>query len=143
MPEPARRQRGIFSRGTASFATAEGRRAHQAEIDAAISTWTGRQDVFGAEARLQGEKVPASAVRTMHQLYQDPQLLHREYLLTRRTPTTAKQRSKAHASSCPALRSQVGGSAATLGRDNQYVPEKILGSSEEKIIQLVSAEVLE
>lgn len=81
MPEPARRQRGIFSRGTASFATAEGRCAHQAEIDAAISTWTGRQDVFGAEARLQGEKVPASAVRTMHQLYQDPQLLHREYFV--------------------------------------------------------------
>jgi crotonobetainyl-CoA:carnitine CoA-transferase CaiB-like acyl-CoA transferase len=129
--------------GDERFATAKGRRAHQDEIDAAISAWTSRQDVFGAEARLQQDRVPASAVRTMHQLYQDPQLLHREHFVDLEHPqhgTTTVEGSRFKLSRTPA---QVGGSAATLGRENQYVLEKILGYSEEKITQLVSAEVLE
>ena len=129
--------------GDERFATVEGRRAHQDEIDAAISAWTSRQDVFGAEARLQQDRVPASAVRTMHQLYQDPQLLHREHFVDLEHPqhgTTTVEGSRFKLSRTPA---QVGGSAATLGRENQYVLEKILGYSEEKITQLVSAEVLE
>ncbi len=129
--------------GDERFATAEGRRTHQDEIDAAISTWTGRQDMFGAEAKLQQAKVPASAVRTMHQLYQEPQLFHREHFVDLEHPqhgTTTVEGSRFKLSRTPA---KVGGSAATLGRDNQYVLEKILGYSEEKITQLVSAEVLE
>ena len=129
--------------GDERFATAKGRRAHQDEIDAAISAWTSRQDVFGAEARLQQDRVPASAVRTMHQLYQDPQLLHRQHFVDLEHPqhgTTTVEGSRFKLSRTPA---QVGGSAATLGRENQYVLEKILGYSQEKITQLVGAEVLE
>ncbi len=125
------------------FATVEGRRAHGGEIDAAISAWTSRHDAFGAESRLQQDKVPASAVRTMHQLYQDPQLLQREHFVDLEHPqhgTTTVEGSRFKLSRTPA---QVGGAAATLGRENQYVLEKILGYSEEKITQLVSAEVLE
>jgi benzylsuccinate CoA-transferase BbsF subunit len=125
------------------FATVEGRRAHGDEIDAAISAWTSRHDAFGAESRLQQDKVPASAVRTMHQLYQDPQLLQREHFVDLEHPQHGKttvEGSRFKLSRTPA---QVGGAAATLGRENQYVLEKILGYSEEKITELVSAEVLE
>jgi len=129
--------------GDERFATVEGRRAHGDEIDAAISAWTSRHDAFGAESRLQQDRVPASAVRTMHQLYQDPQLLHREHFVDLEHPqhgTTTVEGSRFKLSRTPA---QVGGAAATLGRENQYVLEKILGYSEEKITELVSAEVLE
>ena len=125
------------------FATVEGRRAHGDEIDAAISAWTSRHDAFGAESRLQQDRIPASAVRTMHQLYQDPQLLHREHFVDLEHPqhgTTTVEGSRFKLSRTPA---QVGGAAATLGRENQYVLEKILGYSQEKITELVSAEVLE
>ena len=129
--------------GDERFATVEGRRAHGDDIDAAISAWTSRHDAFGAESRLQQDKVPASAVRTMHQLYQDPQLLHREHFVDLEHPqhgTTTVEGSRFKLSRTPA---QVGGAAATLGRENQYVLEKILGYSEAKITELVSAEVLE
>ncbi len=129
--------------GDERFATVEGRRAHGDDIDAAISAWTSRHDAFGAESRLQQDKVPASAVRTMHQLYQDPQLLHREHFVDLEHPqhgTTTVEGSRFKLSRTPA---QVGGAAATLGRENQYVLEKILGYSEAKITELASAEVLE
>ncbi len=129
--------------GDERFATVEGRRAHGDDIDAAISAWTSRHDAFGAESRLQQDKVPASAVRTMHQLYQDPQLLHRDHFVDLEHPqhgTTTVEGSRFKLSRTPA---QVGGAAATLGRENQYVLEKILGYSEAKITELVSAEVLE
>ncbi len=129
--------------GDERLATVEGRRAHADDIDAAISAWTSRHDAFGAESRLQQDRIPASAVRTMHQLYQDPQLLHREHFVDLEHPqhgTTTVEGSRFKLSRTPA---QVGGAAATLGRENQYVLEKILGYSEEKITELVSAEVLE
>ena len=129
--------------GDERFATVEGRRAHGDDIDAAISAWTSRHDAFGAESRLQQDRIPASAVRTMHQLYQDPQLLHRDHFVDLEHPqhgTTTVEGSRFKLSRTPA---QVGGAAATLGRENQYVLEKILGYSEEKITELVSAEVLE
>ncbi len=125
------------------FATAEGRRAHQDELDAAISAWTSQQEVFGAETTFQKHKVPAGAVRTMHQLAEDPQLLHREHFVDLEHPKHGKttvEGSRFKLSRTPA---QVGGSAPTLGRENQYVLEKILGYSEEQVTQLVLDEVLE
>ncbi|HEV8711770.1 MAG TPA: CoA transferase [Candidatus Binatia bacterium] len=124
-------------------ATPSGRLAQQAELDAQVAAWTKDQDLFHAEAALQAHGVPASAVRTLHELSTDPQLVHRGHFVELAHPTHGKttvEGSRFRLSRTPA---QISGSAATLGRDNQYVLQTILGYSEEQITELVAAGVLE
>jgi crotonobetainyl-CoA:carnitine CoA-transferase CaiB-like acyl-CoA transferase len=125
------------------FASASARLAHQEELDAQVAAWTKDQDLFQAEEKLQAGGVPASAVRTMHELYSDPQLVHRGHFVNLDHPTFGKttvEGSRFTLSRTPAC---VEGSAPTLGRDNHYVLEKILGYSAERITQVVAAGVLE
>src|SRR5262245_35281881 len=125
------------------FATPRGRVVHQDELDAQVAAWTKEQDLFHLEAALQARGVPASAVRTLHELGADPQLLHRSHFVELEHPTyrkTTVEGSRFRLSRTPA---RVAGSAATLGRDNQYVLATILGYSEERITELVAAEVLQ
>jgi benzylsuccinate CoA-transferase BbsF subunit len=119
------------------------RLAHQDLLDEQIASWTKERDLFQAEAMLQAQGIPASAVRPMQELSQDPQLVHRGHFVQLTHPThgtTTVEGSRFRLSRTPA---QVTGAAATLGRDNQYVLETILGYSEERITELVAAGVLE
>jgi benzylsuccinate CoA-transferase BbsF subunit len=125
------------------FATLTARLRHQAELDAIVAGWTKGLDAQEAEVRLQTQGIPASVVRTMHQLYKDPQLTHRGHFVQLEHPThgaTTVEGSRFKLSRTPA---RVQGSAPTLGRDNQYVLETILGYSEERIAELVAEGVLE
>ena len=125
------------------FVTMVARLAHQDLLDEQIASWTKERDLFQAEAMLQAQGIPASAVRPMHELSQDPQLVHRGHFVQLTHPThgtTTVEGSRFRLSRTPA---QVTGAAATLGRDNQYVLETILGYSEERITELVAAGVLE
>jgi benzylsuccinate CoA-transferase BbsF subunit len=76
-------------------------------------------------------------------LHHDPQLVHRHHFvqldhLTHGTTTV--EGSRFQLSRTP---SQIKRSAPTLGRDNQYVLETILGYSETQITELVAAGALE
>ena len=125
------------------FATPSGRLAHDVELDAQVAAWTKDQDLFRVEATLQARGVPASAVRTLHELYTDPQLAHRGHFVELEHPTHGKttvEGSRFRLSRTPA---QVSGSAAILGRDNHYVLQTILGYSEERVTELVAAGALE
>lgn len=125
------------------LATAEGRLAHQDELDTAITQWTRQYDPHEAERTLQAKRVPSSAVETIPELYADPQLRHREHFVDLEHPdfgTTTVEGSRFKLSRTPA---QIGGAAPTLGRENQNVLANVLGYDEEKITGLVVAEVLE
>jgi crotonobetainyl-CoA:carnitine CoA-transferase CaiB-like acyl-CoA transferase len=125
------------------FVTMTARLAHQDELDVQITAWTKDKDLSQAEALLQARGVPASAVRTMHELASDPQLLHRGHFVQLAHPkygTTTVEGSRFRLSRTPA---RIEGSAPTMGRDNQYVLETLLGYNEEQITKLVAAGVLE
>lgn len=125
------------------FATMAARLAHQDALDEQVASWTRRQDVFQAETLLQAQGIPASAVRTMHELPDDPQLQHREHFVQLTHPahgTTTVEGSRFRLSRTPA---QIAGAAPTVGRDNHYVLATLLGYSEERITELVAAGVLE
>jgi len=125
------------------FATPAARLAHADELDAQVAAWTKDQDPVHAEAALQARGVPSSAVRTLHELYTDPQLVHRGHFVDLEHPTHGKttvEGSRFQLSRTPA---RIAGSAPTLGRDNQYVLATILGYSQERITELVAAGVLE
>ncbi|MDR1427801.1 MAG: CoA transferase [Bifidobacteriaceae bacterium] len=61
----------------ADLATAQGRIARRAEIDAAVAAWAGGQEKHEAMARLQGAGVPASYMYRTQDVLDDPQLIAR------------------------------------------------------------------
>lgn len=125
------------------FATREARLQHQDELDDLISAWTRTQDRFVLEELLQARGVAAGAVRTLHEQVEDPQLQQRKHFVPLEHPTLGPitvEGSRFRMSRTPA---EVKRAAPTWGQDNQYVLEQILGYSEEKITELVAAEVLE
>jgi crotonobetainyl-CoA:carnitine CoA-transferase CaiB-like acyl-CoA transferase len=125
------------------FATPQARLAHQHELDDIVSAWTRTQDRFAMEDLLQSRGIAAGAVRTLHELEQDPQLQHRKHFVKLehgKLGTITVEGSRFRMSRTPA---EIKCAAPTWGRDNQYVLEQILGYSEEKITQLAVAEVLE
>ena len=128
----------------ARFATRTARLANQEDLDSPIADWTRQHDMLAAETQLQAQKVPASALRTMKELYDDPQLQHRQHFVELSHPqhgTTTVEGSRFKFSRTPAQ--VAGGAAPTIGRENSYVLETILGYSEERITELVAAGVLE
>src|SRR5215813_1941560 len=125
------------------FAMPSGRLAYQDELDVQVTLWTKKQDLFQAEKALQESGVPASAVRTLQELHADQQLVHRGHFVELEHPMHGKttvEGSRFRLSRTPA---RIAGSAATLGRDNHYVLQTILGYSEERITELVAAGILE
>ncbi|MGE0820535.1 MAG: CaiB/BaiF CoA transferase family protein [Candidatus Binatia bacterium] len=125
------------------FATREARLAHQDELDVLIGEWTTQYDPARVEEMLQARKVSAGAVLSMHEAYKDPQLAHRNHFIQLEHPTygtTTIEGSRLRMSRTPA---NVQRCAPTIGRDNQYVLESILGYNEEKITELVAAGALE
>jgi benzylsuccinate CoA-transferase BbsF subunit len=129
--------------GDARFATAAARRARTDELDAIVAAWTREQDPGVAEATLQAAGVPASVAANSHDLCTDPQLVHREHVRQLSHPTygtTPVEGARARLSRTPAT---IDGPAPTLGRDNQYVLETILGYDDARITELVIAGALE
>ncbi len=125
------------------FATAGERRRHREELDAIVADWTKDRDAHEAEARLQAAGVPAAVAANSADLCDDPQLVHRGHVQHIEHPTygtTPVESSRFRLSRTPAA---IRGGAPTLGRDNQYVLESILGYDEERITELVIAGALE
>jgi crotonobetainyl-CoA:carnitine CoA-transferase CaiB-like acyl-CoA transferase len=125
------------------FATKAARLVHRDELDEQIASWTKEKDPFQLEAQLQTHGVPASVVHTMPDLFADPQLQHRGHFVQLSHPThgtTTVEGSRFCLSRTPA---QITRSAPTLGRDNQYVLETLLGYSEERITELIAAGAVE
>ncbi len=125
------------------FATRTARLAGQDELDSLIVDWTAQHDMFEAETILQNHNVPASALRSIRELYNDPQLRQRQHFVELSHPkhgTTTVEGSRFKFSRTPA---RVEGAAPTLGRENSYVLETILGYDQKRITELVAIGVLE
>jgi crotonobetainyl-CoA:carnitine CoA-transferase CaiB-like acyl-CoA transferase len=125
------------------FATPEARLAHQDALDASIAAWTKDREAPAAEAALQRRGVPASALQNSRELCDDPQLAHRGHLVRLTHPslgTTIVEGSRFRLSRTPA---KIDRAAPTLGGDNHYVLETILGYSAERIAELVIEGALE
>ena len=125
------------------FATVQARLTHQDELDPIVTSWTQERDAQEAEAALQARGIPASAVLGMYDLYDDPQLAHRGHFVELQHPihgTTTVEGSRFRLSRTPA---RIDRASPTLGRDNRYVLETILGYSTERIAALETQGILQ
>jgi benzylsuccinate CoA-transferase BbsF subunit len=124
------------------YATAPGRREHRETLDAAIADWSRTLDSAAVESTLQSHGVPAHQVQNSAEAYRDPQFTHRGHFVALEHPTLGKftvEGPRAKLSRTPAA---VRRAAPTLGQDNQYVLETLLGYGEERITELAAAGVL-
>jgi crotonobetainyl-CoA:carnitine CoA-transferase CaiB-like acyl-CoA transferase len=118
------------------------RRGERAEIDAAVAAWTRGREAEEAAAALQAAGVPAHAALDMPGLFADPQLQHRNHFIEIGCdlyPSTTIESSRLRLSRAPARDPE---RALSLGRDNAYVLETILGYPPERVADLAARGVL-
>jgi benzylsuccinate CoA-transferase BbsF subunit len=124
------------------YAAAEGRRQHQEELDAAITSWTlGRTD-YEAMRLLQEAGVPAGPSLDISRVFQDAQLRESGYLSKLRT-------SDGQLRELPGIpwRFEDGhepqlAAAPELGQHNGYVYQELLGLTEADIARLIEEQVI-
>jgi crotonobetainyl-CoA:carnitine CoA-transferase CaiB-like acyl-CoA transferase len=124
------------------FVSAEKRRTNAPALDSIISEWTRAMEPQKTEQILQARGIPAHAVQNSKQYLSDPQIRHRGHFVELPHPvygTTVVEGPRAILSRTPA---QARRAAPTLGQDNQYVLEKILGYSDERIGEIAASGVL-
>jgi crotonobetainyl-CoA:carnitine CoA-transferase CaiB-like acyl-CoA transferase len=112
------------------------------QLDRIISEWTRGLTPHAAELRLQQLGIPASALQDSHDVCHDAQLSSRGYLTEIDHPVrghTVVEGSRFRLSRTPA---KIGRPAPTVGGDNQYVLESILGYDQDHITELVTVGVL-
>ena len=126
-----------------SFATLAARYKNRDQLDQIISEWTRGLAAHAAELQLQELGIPASAVQDSNDVCHDPQLAARGYLTEIVHPLHGKtvvEGPRFRLSRTPA---SIARPAPTVGGDNQYVLESILGYDQDRITALAAAGALE
>ncbi len=100
----------------AEFATADGRRRSEAEIDARLGDWTARYPAEELMHFLQARGVPAALVATIEDLHKDAQLAHRWHFRPLGSTTPPRSASAQHPSRFPAPRRSSASTTTTCGR---------------------------
>lgn len=125
-----------------AFDTLAARLTQQEAIDRALRAWTRVQETWGVTRRLQSAGTPAAVVLRLSDLYDDPQLRHREFfvmlehaemgmtlydvLVTQFSATPGTPRRAAHC----------------LGEHTAWVLEQMLGLTPAEIVQDAAASAL-
>jgi crotonobetainyl-CoA:carnitine CoA-transferase CaiB-like acyl-CoA transferase len=121
------------------FATTEARIANYAELDAVVGRWTAARNASQIDELLQTRGVPAYRVQNSSEAWQDAQLKYLGHFAEIDHPRlgrTTVEGPRTHLSLTPG---KVRRAAPSLGQDNQYVLEKILGYDQDRISELAVA----
>lgn len=124
------------------FQSAVGRRENSLELDTLISAWTVQHDTKELMLRLQTAGVPAGMVQTPADLWSDPQLQHRQYLVSQPHRAMGKCTFQGWPVGL-SLTPMQPGTAPCLGEHTEYVCREILGLSVEEIADLLAKGVME
>lgn len=125
------------------FATLAGRKENEAELDRLLAEWTVQYGAHEVMRRLQEARVPAGAVQSQSDLWDDPQLKHRGFFQW-----------LDHAECGPMpydglqfLLSKTPGKLrmphALVGQHNELILKQFLSLSDDEISDLIAEEVLE
>jgi benzylsuccinate CoA-transferase BbsF subunit len=124
------------------FATVEGRKRHEDELDALVEGWTSGQEEWEIAERLQAAGIPAAPAMDMRDVAEDPHMNERGFFVWPDHPEVGR---KQHAgipwrfSDTPLA---VRKAAPCLGEDNEYVARTLLGRSPREYERLVDEQVM-
>jgi crotonobetainyl-CoA:carnitine CoA-transferase CaiB-like acyl-CoA transferase len=120
------------------FAAADGRRAHEGELDERLAGWTRARTDAEVMTVLQAAGVHAGAVRTMKDLFEDPQLASRSVWQQLEHRSIGPQRYRMVSYQLSKTPGRVSRPAPCLGQDNDLVFRQWLGLGAEEYEELAA-----
>ncbi|MGR3320405.1 MAG: CoA transferase [Pseudooceanicola sp.] len=125
------------------YATLEGRKAHEVEIDEALAAWCSTQESTDVEARLQALRIPAHIAASADDFHADEQVSkiweHFIYIDRGNGEKSPVEACRWHLSRTPA---QPPRASPDYGRDNDFVLNEILGYDGARVTSLDKAGAL-
>lgn len=127
----------------ARFATLQGRKEHELELDRLVEEWTTSHAAEEVMTMMQKEGVAAGIVQTVQDLYDDPQLKHRGHSWVVNHREIGSFSCFGQASKLSKTPAQGLTAAPCLGQDTEYVCREILKLSDEEFVELLTDGVFE
>ena len=121
------------------FSTLLGRKSNEAELDRLLAEWTVN---FAAEElmdTLQSQGVAAGVVENCEDLYNDPQLKHRQHYQELEHPEIGKHYYEAPSFKLSLTPAELRMPGPGIGQHNEYVCTQFLGMSDEEFTRLLAA----
>jgi benzylsuccinate CoA-transferase BbsF subunit len=119
------------------FATLLGRKENEEELTRLIGEWTKDYTAEQIMAILQAAGVPSGVVETCEDLFNDPQLKHRQHYRLLRHKVIGPHYYHAPAYKLSKAPVHIWKAGPALGEDNEYVYKKILGLSDDEVADLL------
>ncbi len=138
-----RRFAAVTGLGDARFTTAEARRTYAAELERRIGDWTRTRSREEVVAALRARGLRAAEVRTIGELFDDPQLSHRGFWRSLPHAVIGAVRclgAPFTLSDTPGAQERAG---PLIGQDNAYVFGDVLGLGAKEIAELSAQGVFE
>jgi len=112
------------------------------QIDAALRSWTAPQDAFELAEELRNAGVPASVALWPSDLYDDPQLAHREFFVTLNHSVMGATPYDGPVTRFSETPAQLHKAAPALGEDTDLVLRELLGLTDDEVVALALAGAL-
>ena len=119
------------------FATILARKANEDTLDKLIGEWTASFTPDEVMTKLQNEGIPCGSLQRSEDLFNDPQLKHREHFRTLEHKVIGQHNYNAPAYRLSKTPNRIWKAAPCLGEDNEYVYREILGFTDDEIADLL------
>jgi len=119
------------------FAALRSRKQNEDELDRLIGEWTKDHSPEQVMSMLQGQGVPAGVVETAEDLFNDPQIKHRQQFRVLNHPVIGSYSCQAPSYMMSKTPCKIDRAAPCLGEHNGYVYKEILGFSDDEIADLL------
>ncbi len=125
------------------FATLEGRKEHEDDLDAAINAWTADKDAFAVMEDLQSRGVPAHVVESAREMLDfDEHLKARGYYVYLDHPEAGRSAYDGPPAKFSKTPGELRSPAPLLGQHTEQVCKEILGLGDDEIADLMVAGAL-
>ena len=125
------------------FQTLEGRKGHEDELDQHIEAWTTTRHAEDVMNMMQSAGVPAGVVQNAEDLFNDPQLDHREHFQSLEHPMMGQYHITTSVFKLSGCRNRPKSPAPLFGEHTEMVMKEFLGMSDDEVADLVVGGVLE
>ena len=119
------------------FATFLGRKENEDELEHLIAEWTKDYAPHQVMATLQGVRVPSGVVQTGEDLFNDPQVKHRQHFRLLQHKEIGLHHYQAPAYRLSKTPAYIWKAAPCLGEDNEFAYKEILGYSDEEVTRFL------
>jgi len=125
------------------FATLKGRKQHEDELDELVGEWTRQFDAGDVMSIMQMSGIAAGVVQTCEEVYNDPQLQHRQHLWALEHPEIGRQHYELPAFRLSKTPAELRIPGPCLGQHNEFVYTEILGMPDKEFVELLNGGVFD